>query len=93
MENKTWEKSGKFVSPKMWEPWYVQKQMMQNQLLLLQDNEGSQASSGEPKPSLGLEFEDLSIFEKGMDTPSPNYTSKLEPKYFKCKCFTKYTIN
>ena len=44
---------------------------------MLQENEGSQASSGEPKPSLGLEFEDLSIFEKGMDTPSPNYTSKF----------------
>ena len=45
--------------------------------ITLQENEGSQASSGEPKVSLGLEFEDLSIFEKGLDTSSPNYTRKI----------------
>ena len=48
-----------------------------NEAIFFQENEGSQASSGEPKASLGLEFEDLSIFEKGMDTSSPNYTSKI----------------
>ena len=49
----------------------------ENDAVFFQENEGSQASSGEPKASLGLEFEDLSIFEKGMDTSSPNYTSEI----------------